>query len=262
MFTSKSKKSVGKTDEAAIDDRLRFTRYYEHDGALRAYANRSMFLASAMTVLALCSLGFAIYVRVQPPTIIRISPDGESTVLSGRPLFKNRAPSMLSAVKATQSPQGYEKEAFVRQFLDHYLNYDMHNVTWQWATALNMMTANLKSSALRVMQKDNIVGKVEDDKTRSVFHLRGVEAMKDDPMAFTAYGVREIHRLDDGRQETIEQTVSQYTIHLADQDRSADNPSGLLVSQFGEKQIDGERKAALLAADSDGWKSFATQAQQ
>src|SRR5208337_1481094 len=49
-----------------------FTRYYEHDGMLRAYANRAMFLAILFAVTALSSLGFAIYVRVQPPTVIRV----------------------------------------------------------------------------------------------------------------------------------------------------------------------------------------------
>jgi len=49
-----------------------FTRYYEHDGMLRAYANRAMFLAVLFAMIALGSLGFAIYVRIQPPTVIRV----------------------------------------------------------------------------------------------------------------------------------------------------------------------------------------------
>ena len=44
-----------------------FTRYYEHDGMLRAYANRAMFLAILFAVIALSSLGLAIYVRILPP---------------------------------------------------------------------------------------------------------------------------------------------------------------------------------------------------
>ncbi len=48
-----------------------FTRYYEHDGMLRAYANRAMFLAILFAVIALSSLAFAIYVRIQPPTVSR-----------------------------------------------------------------------------------------------------------------------------------------------------------------------------------------------
>jgi hypothetical protein len=252
------KKTAPSPEEEFAPEKLSYSKYYEHDGALRAYANRSMVLACAMTLLAFGSLGFAAYVRLQPPTVIRIAPDGESAVVSGRSVFRAK-PAGLTEVNATQAPQGYEKEAFVRQFLDHYLNYDLHNVTLQWATALNMMTGNLKSSALRIMQKEDAVGKIEDEKTRSVFHLRGVEMSKDDPMAYLAYGVREIHRFDDGHHETIEQTVNQYTIRLADLDRSADNPSGLLISQYGEKQIDGEKKAALLAADTDGWKSFMSQ---
>jgi len=179
-----SKKTAGNEESESLD-RLSYTKYYEHDGALRAYANRAMVLAGSMTLLAFLSLGFAVYVRMQPPTIIRISADGEANVISGRSLFRKQLPAVLADARQSPQPQSYEKEAFLRQFLDHYLNYDMHNVSSQWATALNFMTSNLKSSAIRVMQKDNTVGKIEDENTRSVFHLRGIECSKDDPLLYT-----------------------------------------------------------------------------
>ena len=114
-----------KTAEVEQPERLHYTKYYEHDGALRAYANRAMVLACSMSLLALLSLAFAIYVRMQPPTIIRVSADGESTVLSGRPLFRKQVPGALLDPRQSAQPQGYEKEAFIRQFLDHYLNYEL-----------------------------------------------------------------------------------------------------------------------------------------
>jgi hypothetical protein len=53
--------------------------------------------------------------------------------------------------------------------------------------------------------------------------------------------------------------VNQYRVRLADQNRSAENPSGLLVGEYSEKQIDGEKKAALLAADSEGYRMLRQQ---
>ncbi len=50
---------------------------------LRAYANRAMFLAILFAVIALSSLGFAIYVRIQPPTVIRVDKDGNAVVVGG-----------------------------------------------------------------------------------------------------------------------------------------------------------------------------------
>ena len=44
-----------------------YTKYYEHDGQLRAYANRSILMAGLFGVIAFISLLFAIYVRLQPP---------------------------------------------------------------------------------------------------------------------------------------------------------------------------------------------------
>src|SRR5579859_6019943 len=69
----------------SVPERARYTKYYEHDGQLRAYANRSMLMAGLFGVIALVSLGFAIYVRLQPATVIRVSADGEATVVGGRP---------------------------------------------------------------------------------------------------------------------------------------------------------------------------------
>ena len=62
-------------------DMTLYTKYYEHDGMLRAYANRSMLLAIIFGVIALTSLAFAIYVRLQPPTVIRVDKDGNAAVV-------------------------------------------------------------------------------------------------------------------------------------------------------------------------------------
>src|SRR5258708_37464387 len=61
----------------------RYTKYYEHDGMLRAYANRAMLLAMIFGVLAMASLGLAIYVRLQPPTVIPVDTDGTASVAGG-----------------------------------------------------------------------------------------------------------------------------------------------------------------------------------
>src|SRR5437870_13741581 len=72
-----------KKDSPEAPEVARLTRYYEHDGMLRAYANRAMFLAILFGTIAFVSLGFAIYVRIQPPTVIRVDKDGNATVVGG-----------------------------------------------------------------------------------------------------------------------------------------------------------------------------------
>ena len=110
-----------------------FTRYYEHDGMLRAYANRAMFLAILFAVIALGSLGFAIYVRIQPPTLIRVDKDGNAMVVGGGTRQDRTAQMavMLSAQAAGAddppsagvAPTDLEGKAVVRRFLEHYLSY-------------------------------------------------------------------------------------------------------------------------------------------
>ena len=66
-------------------EKVGYTRYYEHDGMLRAYANRSMVLAMVFGVIALSSFAFAVYVRLQPPTVIRVDSEGEAAIVGGTP---------------------------------------------------------------------------------------------------------------------------------------------------------------------------------
>src|SRR5437899_3142436 len=76
-----------------------YSKYYEHDGMLRAYANRAMMLAMIFGLLALVSMGFAIYVRLEPPTVIRVDKDGNATVMgaAAHPPTKARFSLGLSA---------------------------------------------------------------------------------------------------------------------------------------------------------------------
>ena len=53
---------------------------------LRAYANRSMVLAMVFAVIAMSSFAFAVYVRLQPPTVIRVDSEGEATIVAGTPV--------------------------------------------------------------------------------------------------------------------------------------------------------------------------------
>src|ERR1035438_1726350 len=56
-------------------------KYYEADGALRAYANISVWAAVIAGVVALVAVSIMIFMRIQPPTVIRVLPTGEATVI-------------------------------------------------------------------------------------------------------------------------------------------------------------------------------------
>ena len=69
------KTSTVPADEAG----LARPKYYEMDGAFRANANRAWLLAFLTIPVALVAIGFAIFVRLQPPTVIRIGPNGDAS---------------------------------------------------------------------------------------------------------------------------------------------------------------------------------------
>ena len=216
----------------AMPAKLAYSRYYEHDGALRAYANRAMLLALLCVPTALIAVGMAAWVRLAPPTVIRVDAAG-----TGVPA----AVPLRISQNGNSEPAVFEKKAYVRLFLDRYLNFSPGTVSQNWSESLNMMTANLRRSALAAMEKDNTVGRIRDDQITSIFHLRSLEAAGDDGLSFTAFGDKEVHRVHD-QQETSERLVGEIRIRLITERRSEQNPSGLLVADYRERLIEGERR--------------------
>jgi hypothetical protein len=231
-----------------------FTRYYEHDGMLRAYANRAMFLAILFAVIAFGSLGLAIYVRIQPPTVIRVDKDGNAIVVGGGARQDRTAQMalMLSAQAAGTddpmspgvAPTDLEGKAVVRRFLEHYLSYTPDSAPRNLAESLNMMTGNLRTFTLNKLRDDDTVGKIQQDHIISDLRIRSIERTKNGPWDFVVFGVKEVHKVKSGA-EVTDRIVGQYNVRLVEERRSEFNPSGLLVAEYSEKQMVGERDNGL-----------------
>jgi hypothetical protein len=213
-------------------------KYYEVDGALKANANKAWLLAFLMVPITLLAIGFAIFVRIQPPTVYRVGPDGESTVL-GRPAKGSSAD--LSSTGMDQ----FLNQAFAKRFLATYLNYSPADVDDHWATSLNMMTRNLRAYTIKAMADDNIRGKIDDDQIESVFHLREIEPVTGEPLTYVIYGVKDVHRLSKGTEST-DHFVNEYRVRLIADRRSEVNPDGLWIAEYSERPIDGERRDRIL----------------
>jgi hypothetical protein len=108
-----------------------------------------------------------------------------------------------------------------------------------------MMTANLRRAAYAGMQKDDFIGKIEDDQTTSEFQMRSLEVSKDDPLTYTAFGVKEVHHIHE-HNETIDKVVSEFRVRLLVEKRSEQNPGGLLVGEYWERAIEGEKRDWVL----------------
>lgn len=247
-----------RTSKGPADARemARYTKYYEHDGMLRAYANRAMWLAMIFGVLAVASLGFAIYVRLQPPTVIRVDRDGNAAVVGGpRPLGVGMFSASASASSLDSSPSvgptDLEGRAVVRQFLTRYLAYTPDSVDRNLAEALNMMTANLRTYSMNKLRDEDTVGKIEGDHIISDLEIRSVQPVKGAPWAYTVFAVKEVHRVRNAT-ETTDQIVGRYNVRLVETTRSETNPSGLLVAEYGEQQMVGDRETGLVQKGDPG----------
>lgn len=221
-------------------------KFYEMDGALRAYSNRSIVLAGIMSLIALIAVVGFFLVRLEPATVIRISSDGEASVIipyqTGKAHF---LPSVLAA-SAPPPPTENDKQHFIKTFLYRYLTYDPHTLSHNWADAMNQVTADLRRTALRDMEKNNTVGTLEGEDASSTFKLSRIEASKEEPMNYAVFGVRTVRRVTN-ESESIDQMVEEYHVHLKTIDRSTDNPSGLVIDEYWSNQLEGEKRAAVLA---------------
>ena len=237
---------MNKRDSVQPPESLRYTRYYEHDGMLRAYANRSMALAMIFGSIAMASLGFAIYLRLQPPTVIRVDNEGNAAVV-GAAAHSSTGPRLaLSAEAAAEAaPTDLEGKAVVRRFLQQYLSYTPDSVDRNLAESLNVMTNNLRVYTMNKLRDDDTVGKVKDDHIISDFQIRSIEHVKGTPWSYMAFGVKEVHRVRNGT-EVTDQIVGRYDVRLVRVRRSEMNPSGLLVAEYSEQQMVGDREAGLL----------------
>jgi hypothetical protein len=224
------------TDEREVQVR---PKYYEVDGALRANSNRAWVLAFLTIPLALVALGFAVFVRLQPPTVIRIGANGEAEVVgqSGKG----------TAAAGKTGTDAFLDQAFAKKFLDSYLNYSPANVDERWAASLNMMTRNLRSYTMKAMADDNTRGKIDDDQIQSVFHLREIDPESGEPLTFLVYGVKDVHHVTNGS-EVTDHFVNEYRVRLVADRRSDVNPDGLWIAEYSERPIDGERRDRILSA--------------
>jgi type IV secretory pathway TrbF-like protein len=236
-----------------IPEISRYTRYYEHDGMLRAYANRAMFLAILFGVIAFASMGFAIYVRIQPPTVIRVDKDGNAAVVGGP--RQNRV-SQLELTHAAQAaspdassaeevaPTDLEAKAVVRRFLENYLSYTPDSAPRNLAESVNMMTVNLRTFTMNKLRDDDTVGKIQKDRIISDLRIRSIDRTKSGPWDYVVFGVKEVHKVRNGA-EVTDRIVGQYNVRLVEERRSEFNPSGLLVAEYSEKQMVGEHDNGL-----------------
>ena len=214
-------------------------KYYEVYGAEIANGNRAWVLGGLMSLIALVAIVFAIVVRLQPPTVIRIGPNGEASIVGSQ----TKGHSVSAASTGTDD---FLNQAFLKRFLRGYLNYTPSNVDERWTLSLNMMTRNLRGLTMKKMKDDNTRQKIDDEQIQSTFHLREVSPVAGEPLTFVVYGVKDVHHLKDGS-ETTDHFVNEYRIRLIADRRTEANPDGLWVAEYSERSIDGERRDQVLA---------------
>ena len=248
-----------------LPEKAQLSKYYEMDGALRAYANRMAVLGLGCGAIAIITLGLFAYVRLQPPVVIRVDGGGEASVVAGQGVLLNNGLLTTFTAAAAAAPESngsgpadVEGRAVVRRFLMTYLTYTPANVERQYAEALNLMTVNFRTFTMNRFREDDTLGKVKAEAITSSLKIKSIEPVPGLPWVYQVFGAKEIHRLNTQRIESTEKMVCRYQVRLAFSGRSQMHPTGLLVGEFweqqmvGEKDIDLEQRSLLLDRDPGG----------
>ncbi|MBN9659259.1 MAG: hypothetical protein J0H49_13820 [Acidobacteria bacterium] len=234
-----------------LPEKAQMAKYYEMDGALRAYANRMAVLGLASGAVAAISLGLFAYVRLQPPVVIRVDQAGEANVVGGDTVRVNKGlllagtASAGSSEPAASAPTDVEGRAVVRKFLQTYLTYTPANVERQFADALNMMTLNFRTLTMNKLREDDTLGRIKTDSITSSIRIRSIEPVAGQPWVYQVFAAKEIHRITSQRIEQTEKMVCRYQVRLVFTGRTQFQPTGLLVGEFWEQQMVGERNIDL-----------------
>jgi hypothetical protein len=202
-------------------------------------------------VLAVVALGLFAYVRLQPPVVIRVDPNGEAAVVAGDTVRVGNG--LLATARALttsgdtpgSAPSDIEGRAVVRKFLLTYLTYTPANVERQYADALNMMTLNFRTLTMNRFREDDALGRIKADSITSSIKIRSIEPVSGMPWVYQVFAAKEIHRLNSQRIEYTEKMVCRYQVRLVYAGRSQLHPTGLLIGEFWEQQMVGERDIGL-----------------
>lgn len=237
-------------ERSELPEKAQLSKYYEMDGALRAYANRMAILGLICGVLAVASLGLFAYARLQAPVVIRVDGSGEATVVGGatariRDGLLHVAEASASSDDLGSAPSDVEGRAVVRKFLMTYLTYTPANVERQYADALNMMTLNFRTLTMNKFREDDTLGRIKADSITSSIKIRSIESVAGLPWVYQVFAAKEIHRLSSQRIEQTEKMVCRYQVRLVFGGRSQMHPTGLLVGEFWEQQMVAERDIGL-----------------
>lgn len=239
-----------KRERNDLPDKAQLGKYYEMDGALHAYANRMAVLGILSGTAAVIAVGLFAYVRLQPPVVIRVDQSGETRVVGGDTVRLRLTPQVVAAKVnqkdgAGSAPSDVEGQALARRFLTTYLTYTPANVERQYAEALNMMTLNLRTLTINRFREEDTLGKIKTDSITSSIKIRSIEVVRNVPWTYEIFAAKEVHRLTSQKIEQTEKMVCRYQVRLVYNGRSETYPSGLLVAEFWEQQMVGERDIDL-----------------
>ena len=228
-----------------LPERVQYTKYYEHDGMLRAYANRAMVLAILFAVIAMSSwvLRFMFAFSLQPSSAWTRRETPPRWAVAQNRETSRRASSLLSQQRRRLQPNlrprplcaGFLKTIWVtrRQPLIRISPCPQHDD----GKPADIFTR--QTSRRRHGWKDQ--GRPD----RFAILIRTIEPVKNAPWTYVAFGVKEIRRVRN-RVESTDRIVGRYNVRLLQDRRSESNPSGLLVAEFAEQQMVGERDGDLL----------------
>jgi hypothetical protein len=240
-------------------DESKSYHYWDFNGQLQARLNQAFGVIAALALVCVGEGGALFYTcrQLAHPPVIKIGADGAVSVADARPAESGPGHARFLPV-AEVPPDEVEIKHLIRTFLERYLQYEPATADDNLAAAFNMMTVNLRQASLKKMRNDGEFEKIQTQRVVSNFKLVRIDPVTGINLAYTVLGVREIHRLEDGK-ERSDTIVAHYNVRLAPAVRTEYDPSGLRVADFWEEQVMGQQDKELALPDGLAHEAAARQ---
>ena len=120
-------------------------------------------------------------------------------------------------------------------FLERYLNFLAYECEPQLGRQPEHDDRQPAAHGYAGMQKDDFIGKIEDDQTTSEFQLRSLSPPR--TTSADVHGIRVLNKSTTFMNTTkaIDKVVSEFHVRLLVERRSEENPSGLLIGEYWER---------------------------
>jgi len=131
----------------------------------------------------------------------------------------------------------------MRSFLENYLTYTPTTMEQKLGRHLEHDDPQFGTVTLNQLRDQDIVSKVQERPDHLDIQARSLESVKGQPWTYVAFALKRC-TASTNKIESTDRLVARYNVRLLQTERTERVPSGLMVAEYGESRMVGEKTTA------------------